>query len=193
VISIALAAVGNVDPDAMTAVDASIRRAFGFEIKRMEPLEDPVFALSQTRGQFDSSAILYRLSRAVPDGTIRLLALTERDLFIPILSFIFGHAQFRGAAALVSLARLRQEFYKLPADPPLLHSRAMKEALHEVGHTLGLVHCSDRTCPMSLSTNIHQVDVKGSDFCGGCALLVRENVHVLNRQTSPANQAGGTE
>jgi archaemetzincin len=191
--SLFLATVGYVDPDAMTAVDASLRRAFGFEIKRMEPLEDPAYAFSQARGQFDSSSILYQLSRVVPADAIRLLAVTERDLFIPILSFIFGHAQFRGAVALVSLARLRQEFYRLAPDPPLMHSRAVKETLHEVGHTLGLVHCSDKACPMSLSTNIRQVDVKGSEFCASCALLVRENIHMLSRQNSSSLQAGGTE
>jgi archaemetzincin len=76
--------------------------------------------------------------------------------------------------ALVSLARLRQEFYALPADPQLLQGRAAKEALHELGHAVGLVHCSERLCVMSLATGVEQVDMKETAFCRTCRALLRE-------------------
>jgi hypothetical protein len=76
---------------------------------------------------------------------VKLLAVTERDLFIPVLTFVFGHAQLGGRVAVISLARLRQEFYGLPRIASLFFSSALlKEALHEAGHTFGLVHCPDK-------------------------------------------------
>jgi archaemetzincin len=91
-----------------------------------------------------------------------------------MLSFVFGHAQLGGRVAVVSLARLRQEFYGLPPDPGLLRERAAKEALHEVGHAFGLVHCVDSECAMSLSTGIEQVDAKQAAYCDTCRALLRE-------------------
>jgi archaemetzincin len=114
---------------------------------------------------------------------VRLLAVTELDLFIPMLSFIYGQAQLNGRVSIVSLARLRQEFYTLPANRVLALARLLKEALHELGHTLGLTHCIEKGCPMSLATNIHQLDLKGSDFCNSCSILIRESVDMIRKQT----------
>ena len=72
-----------------------------------------------------------------------ILGVTDVDLAIPMLSFLFGQAQLDGRVAVVSLCRLHQEFYGLPADRGLLRERTVKEVLHELGHTFGLAHCSD--------------------------------------------------
>ncbi len=101
-----------------------------------------------------------------------MLGVTEQDLFIPMLTFLYGQAQLGGRAAIVSLARLRQEFYGLATDDPLLRLRASKEALHEVGHTFGLVHCRDERCVMAASTGIERVDSKRGEFCRPCAILL---------------------
>jgi len=93
---------------------------------------------------------------------------------VPMLTFVFGQAQLGGRVAIVSLARLRQEFYGLPADPILVRERAVKEALHEMGHAFGLVHCVDPLCAMSLSTQVEQVDAKLPDVCPSCRTLLRE-------------------
>jgi archaemetzincin len=79
-----------------------------------------------------------------------------------------------GRVAVVSLARLRQEFHGLPGNPHVLVQRALKEALHETGHTFGLVHCADGGCAMSLSTNIRQIDLKRAAFCAACAARLRK-------------------
>ena len=76
----------------------------------------------------------------------RVLGVTDVDLAIPMLSFLFGQAQFDGPVAVVSLCRLHQEFYGLPRRRRLLRERTVKEVLHELGHTFGLVHCAEPTC-----------------------------------------------
>jgi archaemetzincin len=92
------------------------------------------------------------------------------DLAIPMLTFLFGQAQFEGPVAVVSLCRLHQEFYGLPGQESLLRERTVKEVLHELGHTFGLVHCSDPRCAMSLATHIELVDAKAEQYCARCGL-----------------------
>ena len=91
-----------------------------------------------------------------------------------MLSFVYGQAQLGGPVALLSLARLRQEFYGLGPNTGLFLSRVRKETLHEVGHTYGLTHCGDARCTMALSTDVRHVDAKNEEFCSGCAILLRE-------------------
>lgn len=113
--------------------------------------------------------------RTAPDD-VRLLGVTMVDLYIPILTFVFGEAQLQGKCALVSAHRLHQEFYGLPADPELLHSRLLKEAVHELGHTLALSHCDDYACVMSASHGVEWIDLKTAHLCSACRSLV------INRQ-----------
>ncbi len=173
---ISLVSLGPVDEGFLEAVHHSLERGFGIQTQRMTPLPQPSYAFDPLRRQYSSTLMLRDLLDRIPDGSLRLLALTEYDLFIPMLSFIFGQAQVPGKVAIVSLARLRQEFYGLAANRELLTSRVVKEATHELGHTFGLVHCREAGCPMSLSTTIRQVDAKGDVFCPGCTRLLDESM-----------------
>jgi archaemetzincin len=131
------------------------------------------FAYDPGRGQYGSAPVLELLLRICPADALRLLAVTERDLFIPALTFVYGQAQLGGRVAVVSLARLRQEFYGLPPDREAFLRRALKEALHETGHLFGLRHCENAGCAMRLATNIRQIDLKSADFCALCAARFR--------------------
>ena len=107
--------------------------------------------------------------------------MTDKDLCIPILTYVFGEAQVGGTAAVVSLARLRQEHYGLAPDRPLLLERLRKECLHELGHTFGLVHCPLRECVMHLSNTVVDVDTRGGEFCTGCQTVVASNTATERR------------
>ena len=91
------------------------------------------------------------------------------DLFIPILTYVFGEARIGGRVAIFSATRLKQEFYGLPQDQVLFYERCEKEALHELGHTFGLVHCPFYDCVMHYSNSIEDVDVKNATWCRDCA------------------------
>ncbi len=131
------------------------------------------FAYDEGRRQYASIAVLKMLLREFPETAWKLLAVTDRDLFVPVLTFVFGQAQLGGRAGVLSLARLRQEFYGLPPNREVFVDRVCKEALHETGHLFGLVHCAERSCAMSLATNIQQIDEKRAAFCPSCAGAMR--------------------
>jgi archaemetzincin len=96
----------------------------------------------------------------------KVLGIVDLDLYVPELNFVFGEASQR--AAVISLARLRQEFYNLPQDQSLFHKRALTEAVHELGHTYGLGHCGNPLCVMFFSNSLIDTDRKGSKFCPKC-------------------------
>src|SRR5208337_5055096 len=108
------------------------------------------------------------VARCRPNDATRILGLTEVDLAIPMLTFVFGQAQLDGPVAVVSLCRLRQEFYGLPGEDKVLRERVAKELLHELGHTFGLTHCVEPKCAMSLATHIGLVDNKEERYCAHC-------------------------
>jgi archaemetzincin len=141
-------------------------------VRRLDAIDEPAPAFSPQRGQWSSTAFLEALLPRVPRAAARLLGLTERDLFVPVLSFVYGQAQLAGKVAVVSLARLRPEFHGLPGSPELLARRAAAEAVHEVGHTFGLVHCPDRRCPMSLSIDLPDLDGKTATPCPACRVMI---------------------
>ncbi|MGD0693541.1 MAG: archaemetzincin [Terriglobia bacterium] len=125
-------------------------------------------AFHSGRQQYHSTHILARMQSVLDPGAWRLLCVTPFDLYIPILTFVFGEAQLDGACAVVSTYRLRQEFYGLPPDPELLNRRLLKEAVHELGHTLSLTHCEDYRCAMAPSHSVEWIDLKTSSLCSVC-------------------------
>ena len=169
-----MAPAGAVDAEALDAAEACLQRVIGATVRRTGPLDEPQYAFDSPRGQYSSTLIMRNAIARRPQDADRFLVVTERDIFIPMLSFVYGQAQLGGPVALLSLARLRQEFYGLGPNTGLFLSRVRKETLHEVGHTYGLTHCGDARCTMALSTDVRHVDAKNEEFCSGCAILLRE-------------------
>jgi archaemetzincin len=126
------------------------------------------------RLQYYSTAILQQMERTA-DPDARVLGVTGCDLFVPVLTFVFGEAQLDGSCAVVSTARLKEEFYGLPPREELMRERLVKEAAHELGHTFGLRHCSDWRCVMSSSHGVERLDIKGVEFCKSCRKPLVEN------------------
>lgn len=163
-------AIGNVSERALQWVKEAAVEWFPFPVRRLAPMAIPESAYDPKRKQYQSIEIMKMLAQIAPRDAARVIGVTEADLAIPMLTFLFGQAQLDGPIAVISLCRLRQEFYGLPADVELLRERTVKEALHELGHTSGLTHCSERKCPMGLATHIEAVDAKTDRFCERCGL-----------------------
>jgi archaemetzincin len=132
---------------------------------------NPAFALHGERQQYHSSDILEHMQSYLDPNSWRVLGIAAIDLYIPILTFVFGEAQMGGPCALVSAHRLRQEFYGLPENGTLLRERLLKEAVHEIGHTLDLTHCGDYRCAMAPAHAVEWIDLKESGLCEKCRVL----------------------
>lgn len=133
--------------------------------------EDPLridFAHDVRRNQYYSTAILQRMQSLARDAETAYLGVTHLDLFIPILTFLFGEAQLGGRCAVVSIHRLREEFYGLPANSNLLWERLVKESIHELGHVVGLRHCLDWRCVMASTHDVERLDAKAAEYCPSC-------------------------
>lgn len=164
--------IGNLDGGLVVDMCSAVEAILGIPCNVLPDRLDPEFAFHGERQQYHSSEILRRMQSLVNADTWRILGVAAVDLYIPILTFVFGEAQMGGPCAVLSSHRLRQEFYGLPSDPELFRSRLIKEAVHELGHTLSLPHCDDYRCLMASSHAVEWIDLKESVLCEACRAAV---------------------
>lgn len=160
--------IGGLPAGLLNGLAPAMADSFRIRCEVLSRAMDPGFAFHGERQQYHSSEILKRMQDYVRADTWRMLGITMVDLYIPILTFVFGEAQIGGPCALVSGHRLRQEFYGLPADHELLAERLQKESVHEMGHTLELTHCDDYSCAMAPSHAVEWIDLKSRTLCPDC-------------------------
>lgn len=145
-----------------------LRQQYGVDVLVAAPLADPKYAFNKDRNQYHSTAILRRLSATVGKQHLGVLGVADVDLFIPDTGFVFGEADRESRSAIVSLARLRPEFGGGALDNDLLRARVRTEAIHEVGHLLGLSHCDEYRCVMFFSNTVADTDRKSAALCTDC-------------------------
>jgi archaemetzincin len=130
--------------------------------------------ISKYRNQLRSSDFLYWvLEKLKPSKEIKIVVVCDIDAYSGDLNFVFGEAYKGGRIAAIYLPRLRQEFYSLKPNNLVFHERIVKEAIHELGHTFGLVHCTNKLCVMHFSNSLYDTDIKGKSFCSNCKNNVR--------------------
>lgn len=163
------------DKDLLDSISSVLKEIFILPVA----ISDRSFLLEQgrdpIRNQYNSTWILSQLLTKAPEGHCKILAVTEVDLYIPVLTFVFGEAQLNGKTAVVSTYRLRDELYGLPKNPQKLKERLEKEAVHELGHTFGLIHCRTPNCVMYPTSYAEEIDFKTKNFCSTCQALLKRN------------------
>lgn len=133
---------------------------------QMDSIVDGVF--DESRGQYNSTEIIVELLRCYPTTKAKLVGITSVDLFVPVLTYVFGEAQLDGPACVVSTYRLDDTIYGLVPDPSTFFERSLKETIHELGHTYGLIHCRNFNCAMHASTTAEDIDLKAAGLCEEC-------------------------
>lgn len=180
--AIELQPLGDNEPDVLVSLRRALQETFGVPAKvRDAPMEIVPF-YDEKRGQYNSTAILHRIAGGAAshpangnlkrDDGVCIMGITAYDLFIPILTYVFGEAALDGSVAVVSYHRFRNELYGLPVDRPLMIERLCKVAIHEIGHTLGLVHCTLQYCVMHSASYVEELDLKSPQFCPFCRNLL---------------------
>jgi len=169
---ITLFPIGEVEKSALETLGKPLTEAFGQKIGVGDGIKLPRESWDQHRGQHLASRLLAGLP--TPGSGDRVLGVVDVDIFAPGLNFVFGEADITGRRAIISLQRLRQEFYGLPKNESLFRERVLKEAAHELGHTYGLRHCPKPTCVMHFSNSLHDTDLKGWNFCPACKVRLNQ-------------------
>jgi archaemetzincin len=166
--------VGQVDSSVIDRAQENLNMVFPKTtcVLLSETMPVPSEAFNNARQQYRSDMILNEVhSYAEKDKELdHVLGMVDVDIFVPRLNFVFGEAECPGKAALISLWRLRPEFYRKASNMELFLERITKEAVHELGHSLGLRHCSNPFCVMYFSNSIFETDRKQSLFCTKCYL-----------------------
>jgi archaemetzincin len=141
----------------MQLAEQLAEKGFACSVRRAEPM--PAGAWNQLREQYRAELLL-KASREAAAG--RVLGVTDQDLYAEGLNFVLGIAERPGRAAVITLARLYSR------DEARFRARMLKEAVHELGHTLGLDHCPHPKCVMHFSNTVADTDRKGADYCSAC-------------------------
>lgn len=123
---------------------------------------------SVDRKQYFSTGVLAEAIKLTEEYDGKIIIITDVDIFVPALTFVFGEAQLNGKHSILSVCRLHEEFYTGISDENILLQRTVKEFLHELGHNFGLRHCLDWDCVMHSSNGIEEVDIKGNTYCSKC-------------------------
>lgn len=171
--SILIVPIRPVDHAELAALTAPLIEIFDLPVSIEESKYiDPSFAFDTYRNQYNSTSLINALLEHFPDDGRKIIGVTTVDLFVPVLTYVFGEAQLDGQAAVLSTHRFKEEFYGLGAEPDLELSRLVKEAAHELGHTFGLIHCHNAECVMHSSTSAEEIDLKGRNFCEACEAIL---------------------
>jgi archaemetzincin len=174
--------VGKVDLSLLQDLRVAIPRSLDVTCEILPYQLDPTPSYHPERQQYHSSEILQRMQTLVRPQDWRFLAVADVDLYIPILKYVFGEAQMGGPCAVVSVHRLRQEFYGLARDLPLLGQRLLTESVHELGHTLDLRHCQDYSCVMASSHSVEWIDLRESKLCDSCRYQLESHPSIAEKR-----------
>jgi archaemetzincin len=178
---IIISPINNIDVCNYQLLGQEIHRTFGFQAEIKSLLQDVNFAYDLTRDQYHSTAILEKLASTSPSQAIKIAAITNTDLFIPILTHVYGEAQLAGKACIVSTFRL-QEGLSIANIEKEFERRIVKEVLHELGHTFNLRHCHDKACIMHYCRSIKDVDRKSDQLCRYCKILLEDELKKLRKR-----------
>lgn len=167
--TLAVVGVGDFDDKVLREICIGLRGTLQLRKCSVSASSIPIqVSYNPSRRQYHSTKLLTALEQSARGiDAVKVLGVTDVDLYVPTLNFVFGEAQCLGRVALISTHRLHPEYYG-ETDPELFRKRVLKEAVHELGHTLGLGHCVNQACVMFFSNSIMDTDRKDYRLCANC-------------------------
>lgn len=178
---ILISPVGIDEPALLDQLREKVSTVFGYPVRICDLLNDIEFAYSPERNQYNSTAINDKLSETAPTDCLKVIAVCKKDLFIPILTYVFGEAQLNGRSCIVSIYRLKDTKAFLNPEG-VFAERVIKEAVHELGHTFSLKHCPDNSCVMHYCRSLNDVDNKKVSMCRYCSVMLEDERKRLEKK-----------
>ncbi|MCP3899459.1 MAG: archaemetzincin family Zn-dependent metalloprotease [Desulfobacteraceae bacterium] len=176
---ILISPIGDIPLWVSEKIAKEVQSFFGFQTQINVLIDNIDFAFDKDRDQYSSSKILDLLDKKAPDDCVKVVAITEKDLFIPILTYVYGEARLNGRPCIVSIDRLVTGLELEVVSKG--YKRIVKEAIHELGHTFNLRHCKDPICLMHYCRNLEDVDRKSNHYCRYCNILLSDNIKDLEK------------
>jgi archaemetzincin len=174
--TVLLTPIAFVDDQALIQLAKPIKQQFQYDLRIVDIHLELDDCYNAERTQYSANDVLEKLIGAHPDNDSKIVGVTDLDLYIPVLTFIFGQAYLNGRAAIVSAHRLRNEYYGLDPNTDLFWKRLEKLIIHELGHSFGLIHCSNLDCVMISSTYVEEIDQKSINLCDDCFRKISNNI-----------------
>jgi archaemetzincin len=166
--NITLISFGYFEKGLLELIVDDVEREFSVPVKSREGYLDLSEYYDPARKQYNGNDLLKEIELRFATENTKTLGLFNVDLFIPILTYIFGQAFLNGRSGIASIYRLSNERYGIKKDQSVFVDRIRKEVIHELGHTFGLFHCSNPTCVMRSSTYVEDIDQKEHLLCHKC-------------------------
>ncbi len=171
---IALLPIGEIPEIRIKSVAAHIEGYFNLCTEILPPLANPLYAFHKKRLQYSAAAIIDKMAPEVPEDYEKIIGLVDVDIFVPILTYVFGEAQQGGRCAVVSFHRLKKNSDGSSPTEAQVLERSAKIALHELGHLFGLYHCTDDKCLMHFCGDLDELDKTPLSLCRYCSVFLRE-------------------
>lgn len=165
---ITLISFGYFEEGFLRTIAAAVEHEFLAAVTIREGRLDLSEFYDPVRRQYNGTKLLREIDSQYSGESLKILGLFSVDLFIPILTYIFGQAYLNGRTGIASLYRFKNERYGMKTDDVFLLERFKKEVIHELGHTFGLIHCHIPTCVMLSSTYVEDIDQKSANLCLKC-------------------------
>jgi archaemetzincin len=175
--NITLISFGYFEKDLLELIVDDVEREFSVPVKTREGFLDLSIYYDPARKQYNGNELLMEIESRFATETTKTLGIFNVDLFIPILTYIFGQAFLNGRSGIASIYRLSNERYGIKKNQTIFIDRIRKEVIHELGHTCGLIHCSNPTCVMRSSTYVEDIDQKEHRLCHKC----KDELFITNR------------
>jgi len=160
--------LGEVDFMLVNRLATNIGPIFSRSVDILKGMKIPEEAYNVIRNQYYASILLAKLERVKANSREYILGVCEEDIYLPDEASVMGHSDSVLGTAVISLQKIRQEFYGLPEDEIKVYTRLFKQAVHQVAHLFNISSCKNPKCVNYYSQKMFDIDDKGEIFCDIC-------------------------
>lgn len=182
---VGLFAIGEVSQDIFERLVPCLEERFLFKFIVEVSLPLPPSAYNASKKQYFAQTLLKKIKISPTSKLQFAVGITQADLYGTDINFMFGVTNSCERISIVSLHRLRPEFYGHPSNSQLLFDRLLKEVTQHLVRCIGGKNCFIRSCVMHATKNVYEIDSKSSLFCYDCERKIKLLTSPEQRSTEP--------